>query len=335
MRGAMRFAGRQCAGNDAKGLRERIPSGENPSRFGCTRSKVGGSSCGCYSSVFQHRSRPRIPFVTARESLSQLAAGSTGEIPAAPSWAEFNALRLELAQRDDILSIAAHELRNPLHALALHLALARALAQSGEPAQVAERIQQAEQTLRRYSERVTVLLDLLASGGEGYPLHGREIDAGALLSALGRSYEHEARSRAITLRVEAATPCIVQLDPTALEQVADNLLLNAFKHSGATVVTLRCRRDADGCTVEVEDNGRGIAEDDRMHVFEKYAVATRRARGTGTGLGLWIVARLVRAQGGTIEVLESAGGGCRFVLRLPVEEGPTPGAAMADTGAGD
>jgi signal transduction histidine kinase len=269
----------------------------------------------------------RTEFVTACPSLNRLDAES--QPAGAPDALELEALRRELAQRDDILSIAAHELRNPLHALALHLALARALAQSGEPALVADRIQQAEQTLRRYSERVTVLLDLLAVGGEGYPLHVREVDVAAVLRGLAQTYEQEARSRAIALCVQADDPCVARLDPLALEQVVDNLLLNAFKHSAASVVTLRCRRGASHCTVEVEDNGRGIAGEDREHVFEKYAVATRRGRGTGSGLGLWIVARLVRAQGGTIRVLEAPEGGCLVELTLPIEERPAGDGAPA------
>jgi len=231
---------------------------------------------------------------------------------------ELDRLSRELAQRDDILSIAAHELRNPLHSLALHLALARAMAQSGDAALAAERLLRAEQVLRRYSERVTVLLDLLPAGGEGYPLHVRETDAAALLRTLAQVYEEEAQARDIQLRVEAEEPCVGMLDPIALEQVADNLLLNAFKHSGGSRVTLRCRCDASHCTVEVEDNGRGIADEDREHVFEKYAVATRSPRGTGSGLGLWIVARLVRAQGGDLRMTQAPGGGCRFVIRIPI-----------------
>jgi signal transduction histidine kinase len=51
-------------------------------------------------------------------------------------------------------------------------------------------------------------------------------------------------------------------------------------------------------------------------------VATRRERGSGSGLGLWIVARLVRAQHGTIRVLDGPGGGCLVALSLPVGEEP-------------
>ena len=234
---------------------------------------------------------------------------------------ELGRLRRTLAQRDDILSIAAHELRNPLHAMALHLALARALAMQGPQPELAERLARAEQTLKRYSERVTVLMDLLTSGA-GYPLHPREIDVHALLRALADSLDQEAHSRGIVLDVHPSPGCRATVDPLVLEQVVDNLVLNAFKHSGATLVGMGCRIEDGDCVVAVQDNGRGIAAADRAHVFDKFAVATQRPRGAGNGLGLWIVDRLVRSHGGAITLREAPGGGCLFEARIPAGRSP-------------
>ena len=230
---------------------------------------------------------------------------------------ELARLRREMADRDDILSIAAHELRNPLHALALHLALARTTAQEPE---VAERIRRAEFTLKRYSERVTVLMELLASPGAVYPLSARRVDVEGLLRALVESLDQEARQRRIELHlvVEArAGGWTRAVDAVAFEQVVDNLLLNAFKHSGASAVTVRLCAEADSWRVQVEDNGRGIAPEDRHEIFEKFGVASHSSRGAGTGLGLWIVARLVGAMRGEIGLLSEPGAGCAFTIRIP------------------
>ena len=97
---------------------------------------------------------------------------------------ELDRLKREIALRDDVLSLAAHELRNPLHALSLHLALARATAQAGNAVEAAERIRRAELTLKRYSERVTVLMELLASPGATYPLNRKRMET----SRLSRRY---------------------------------------------------------------------------------------------------------------------------------------------------
>ncbi|HEX7637905.1 MAG TPA: HAMP domain-containing sensor histidine kinase [Burkholderiaceae bacterium] len=234
--------------------------------------------------------------------------------------AELARLKREIAARDDILSIAAHELRNPLHALALHLALARNMAEAGAAAEAADRVRRAEQTLRRYSERVTVLMELLASPGAVYPLAPRAIEPMGLLESLVDSLDQEARSRGIAVSVvagDARAAATRALDPVAFEQVVDNLLLNAFKHSGCDRIEVLARTVPGEFMVEVNDNGRGIEAEDQAAIFEKFAVARHSTRGTGTGLGLWIVTRLVQAMGGTISLRSRPGAGCRFTIRIP------------------
>jgi signal transduction histidine kinase len=233
---------------------------------------------------------------------------------------ELARLKREIALRDDILALAAHELRNPLHALSLHLALARATAQGGNAVEAAERVRRAELTLKRYSERVTVLMELLASPGATFPLAPQRIDVPALVATLVDSLEQEARTRAIAVEV-ACDPAMFgtlhAVDPVAFEQVLDNLLLNAFKHSGADAVTIRLSARAGSWRVQVEDNGAGIALADQSTIFEKFAVAAHSSRGSGTGLGLWIVTRLVQAMGGEISVASTPGNGSTFTVSIP------------------
>lgn len=233
---------------------------------------------------------------------------------------ELDRLKRDIALRDDVLSMAAHELRNPLHALALHLALARTTAQSGNASEAADRIRRAELTLKRYSERVTVLMELLASPGAEYPLARQRIDVPALVATLVDSLEQEALSRGIVLRVacdDADFGPLRATDPVALEQVLDNLLLNAFKHSRASEVTIRLSSDPASWRLQVEDNGGGIAFEDQESIFEKFAVAAHSSRGAGTGLGLWIVTRLVHAMEGEITLKSAPGTGCVFTVRIP------------------
>ena len=233
---------------------------------------------------------------------------------------ELESLKREIALRDDVLSLAAHELRNPLHALSLHLALARSTAQAGNAEEAAERVRRAELTLKRYSERVTVLMELLASPGATYPLARRRIDVPALIANLVDSLDQEGRSRGIAVRVvcdEATFGPMRAVDPVAFEQVVDNLLLNAFKHSGASEVAIRLSASGRTWSVQVEDNGAGIALADQRTIFEKFAVASHSSRGAGTGLGLWIVTRLVQAMDGEITLDSAPGTGCLFTVRIP------------------
>ena len=232
---------------------------------------------------------------------------------------ELASLRREIALRDDVLALAAHELRNPLHALSLHLALARVTALAGNSADAAERIRRAELTLKRYAERVTVLMELVATPGADFRLARERIDVPALVSNLVDSLEEEARSRGIQVRVvvDAAFDPMRAIDPVAFEQMLDNLVLNAFKHSAATALTVSLASAGSLWSVQVEDNGHGIALADQQTIFEKFAVATHSSRGAGTGLGLWIVARLLRAMGGEITLRSAPGQGAAFTARIP------------------
>ncbi len=262
---------------------------------------------------------PSLAIPAATSAVTDIVVPAHGPLGTADELAaEVSRLRQMLMVRDDLLSMAAHELRNPLHALALQLALARTNAQAGNPGDAADRIRRAEATLKRYSERVTVLMDLMAAPMGAFPLTPRDIDLGALVTSLAESLDQEARTRGIELRVEMPEdPLRRPVDPVAVEQVIDNLLLNAFKHSAARIVTVRLHADATGWSVAVTDDGRGIAHEDQQEIFRKSAVATHSPRGAGTGLGLWIASRLVEAMRGQFHLASAPGAGSTFSFHVP------------------
>jgi two-component system OmpR family sensor kinase len=240
--------------------------------------------------------------------------------PACRTQEAVDALRQELAERDDVLALVAHELRNPLHVLSMQLSVAR-LAAHADPrqAETLARIDKAQATLSRYTDRVTVLLDLVSARGNGYPSRPREVDLVGVLSGLVESLAPEAKYRGVQVELVTQGPCPAFLDPLILEQIVDNLLLNAFKHAACSRVVLTLSVDGQGgMRLEVADNGRGVSPEDRDRIFGKFDVARHSGRGTGTGLGLWIVRRLGAALGGTISLDCPPGGGCAFTLQCPL-----------------
>ncbi len=100
---------------------------------------------------------------------------------------------------------------------------------------------------------------------------------------------------------------------SSAEAVLTHLVDNAFEH-GATRVGVRASCDGETVELRVDDDGEGISEGNRAHVFEPF-FTTRRDRG-GTGLGLAISSALVRNAGGTIELVASEGG-ASFRVSLP------------------
>jgi signal transduction histidine kinase len=102
--------------------------------------------------------------------------------------------------------------------------------------------------------------------------------------------------------------------------VLDNLIRNALDHSpGDATVTVNV---SNGPQFAVEDRGPGVPRELRTRIFEPFARGrvTDRAAGSGLGLGLAICRRIVDGHGGVITVEDRAGGGARFVVRLPTPE---------------
>lgn len=110
-------------------------------------------------------------------------------------------------------------------------------------------------------------------------------------------------------------------EPLLLKLMVANLLENAAKYAAkGKEVTLTLGRQEGKLTLIVADKGAGIPEEEKRRVFQKfYRMGSEITRGAkGTGLGLFLVDRIVRDHGGTIHIEDNTPSGCRFVVRLPL-----------------
>ncbi len=108
-------------------------------------------------------------------------------------------------------------------------------------------------------------------------------------------------------------------DPSMLRQIVRNLISNAVKYSPeGSEVTIETEVKNDSIKIAISDQGFGIADEDRKHIFEPFfRHKDYIGKIQGTGLGLSIVKQCTDALGGTIELNSSSGGGSRFVARIP------------------
>ncbi len=110
----------------------------------------------------------------------------------------------------------------------------------------------------------------------------------------------------------------VRADSARLRRVLANLLDNAVKYGGvAGRIRLSARAENGLVEIAVEDDGPGVAAEDLPRIFDRLYRSERVRDHSGLGLGLSLVKALVEAQGGTVEADNRAGGGARFVVRLP------------------
>lgn len=231
---------------------------------------------------------------------------------------ELKRLRKEIEERDDFIAFVGHELRNPMHALSLQLASARAMADAAGHAAIIERLAKTQATLTRYIDRASLLLDVAQQQQREYPVVLSALDLQPLLAKFFDHARAEADYHSVALRFDAPKSCRVQTDPRALEHVVGNLLTNAFKHAQCQEVVLSLRDGGEFAQIVIADNGRGISDEDQQRVFRKFDRGSKPSLRGGSGLGLWIAQRLIHALNGTISLESRLTQGSRFVLQIPV-----------------
>ena len=218
---------------------------------------------------------------------------------------------------------ASHELRTPLTSIRGFAELHRQGAVR-DPAEVQRLMQRIESEATRMGLLVEDLLQL-ARLDQQRPLDVVPVD----LAELAEDALHDARA------VQPDRPLDLVLDPSLIEvpvvlgdearlrQVIGNLVTNALTHTPAgTPVSVRLSEDAgdpDTVVLAVSDAGPGMAAPDAERVFERFyrADASRTRAAGGSGLGLSIVASLVAAHGGRVELDTAPGRGATFTVHLP------------------
>ena len=214
------------------------------------------------------------------------------------------------------LAWTAHELRGPLHAVRIILEDAAISGRDGTGT-----------TLLRAADELSRLADGLESVlhwavGDGR-VNSRKTDLVALThDAVDSCVAETGEDRVV---VEGSARLFVRVDALHMRSAIENLIRNALRYStpGTKVRVVVELREGEP-TIEVDNEGRGISAKDRARIFDPMAVGEN---GLGTGLGLFVVSRVVERHGGTIRCNEGEAGHVTFELRLPPSAGTAVGAA--------
>ncbi len=230
-------------------------------------------------------------------------------------------LTVAITARDQFLSVAAHELRNPMTPIFGHVQLLLKVARSADDEKL-ERIisglEQLDQLTERYVRRATMLLNLSRITAGKLELDPVPIDLSSLVCDVIQSLTPAAHHAGSPLGVNVADRVRGMWDRLAVEQITDNLLSNAIKYGAGQPIKITLASDGTTAILHVQDNGIGISEADQVRIFGRFERAvTRRAHG-GFGIGLWVVRQLVDAMGGEIAVMSKPGSGSTFTVTLPI-----------------
>ena len=250
----------------------------------------------------------------SQSDLSPLQVNVPEEIE--PVIGELNGLllRLQLAldSQRNFVSDAAHQLRTPIAALQ-----AQAEAAIGEsPPDMRPRLEGVMSAARRLSHLVDQLL-ALARAEPTAALASEEIALADLIHQVAEAWLPAAIARGVDLGFEIE-PVRVRGSALLLGELLGNLLDNAIRHAPAGgVVNVGCGRQGGTAWIVVEDDGPGLADDERERIFERFYQA-RRSPGEGSGLGLAIVRQIARQHGGQVVAARSGRlGGAEFRVTLP------------------
>ena len=213
------------------------------------------------------------------------------------------------------LAAASHDLRQPLHALTLLVAL---LAERTRRHGVEDLIARLDQSAEAMESLLNAILDISRlDAGVEHP-HLEALSTAALLERVERQFMPVAAAQGLRLRVRAGSHSI-HSDAAMLARMLDNLVSNALRYTRSGGVLVGVRKRGERMAFEVWDTGVGIAADRLDEVFDEFVQLDNpgRDRSKGLGLGLSIVRRTAQLLGHGIEVASRPGRGSVFRLLVP------------------
>ena len=231
-------------------------------------------------------------------------------------------MALLLSEKDELMSVLAHDLKNPLFAISLGVQTLRSKT-NPVPAFLTKVIDHIESTVTDMTASIESLLSKKAQEQAQFPLTFQPINLQAALKDAIAPLHTAAAAKQMKIAMEPpATPIIVLADAHALRHILDNLISNALKFAlpGSTVTVIAFHEPDEMPACLVSDQGPGLTTADQDGLFQKYSRLSARPTGgeSSTGLGLAIVKMLTERMGGSIKGENRADGpGAVFTLCLP------------------
>ncbi|MEO2207320.1 HAMP domain-containing sensor histidine kinase [Paenibacillus pabuli] len=179
----------------------------------------------------------------------------------------------------------------------------------------------------RMERMVADLLDYNAMSAGSVAVRHERIDLNLLVGEIIYQWKiaYEDQSPEVALHVRAGTLYTIG-DALRIQQIIVNLLNNGLQATASgqtTLFDIRLRAEEQYLFVDVQDNGTGIAEEDRSKIFERfYRGEIKKRRTRGLGLGLTYSRLLAQAQGGDLTLTSSSPKGSQFTLKLPRWKSP-------------
>ena len=266
-----------------------------------------------------HRSNKQL--VEARERLAELNRNLEGLVQERTVEIRRQAEQIgHLAEaKDELLGIAAHDIRGPLTVIQGTSELLRLKVDNLDQETLTRSLDLMYDACRGLSQLLSELLDSKAIETGRITLRTHRSTVKSLLDEALPVARLAAEDKKIALIIEVDGGLEVHADPQRLGQALTNLVLNAikFSDSGSRIVLRGRAHSPSEARIEVEDQGVGIPQEELEGIFGTFEQGKAGQEAGGSGLGLMIARRLVELHGGSLSVKSKVGVGTRFIMSLP------------------
>ena len=227
-------------------------------------------------------------------------------------------------QKNELLGMAAHDLRNPLSVVTGYAAIL----EKGMAGPLTDKQRNLVSNIHSTGREMQTLLEDLLSVSQieagRLNLNRSLVDPRALLDSVLQLQELQASAKEIALEisVDEALPQAVCVDASKIKQAMANLLGNAIKFSQPTTkIQVELYQDGHSMVMKVADQGPGIPADELPKLFQPFQCTSVKSTAgeRSTGLGLAITKRIVEGHAGEIRVDSQVGKGTTFTIRVPVK----------------
>jgi len=230
----------------------------------------------------------------------------------------------ELKEKNEFLSIAVHDLKNPLSAIQ---GFSEMLKMDFDDMPAEEVIEVADKiwvSSKQMFELISNLLEVNAIESGKINLAISEVDILPILQGLITLYRERAKAKHITLQFEPqVTKYSAQANENTIRQVFDNLISNAIKYSPyGKSVSVSITQNDQFVRCKIEDEGPGLSEEDQQKLFAQFTRLTPKPTGGehSTGLGLFIVKKLMDSMQGKVWCESILKKGTTFIVEIPMAQ---------------
>ncbi len=228
----------------------------------------------------------------------------------------------EITARDEFLSFASHELKSPLTAMLLQLHTMLYNIRNVSLAnfsinKLMNVLENAEQQIRRLTKMINDLLNVSLITTGRLDLELEKMDLSKSVNNVLRTFSAELKRQKYKINLKSNGPVTGKWDKVRIEQVITNLISNAIRYGEQKPIILTVENRGRLARFSIQDHGIGILPDQQRVIFTPFKRGVSKNYKQGLGVGLYIVAQIIRAHSGSIRVDSKLGAGSTFIIELP------------------